>query len=244
MFKFNYRLIIYRYEVILAAIILLLTGSIAVSSKDAEKQIAVAYEKLYPLKAAITFDDGPHLKYTETLVKLLKDNGARATFFVVGSKAQEHPDLVRMIADNGNEVECHTFTHRNLANLSVSEIKSELSGSTVLLESITGRKVSYFRPPGGQYNLKVIKSAEQLNMGMVLWTVFPKDHQESSSAVIIHRVMSQITDGGVILLHSGHEPTYTALPVIIKLLRDKGYRFVTIDELQRETPKDKLVWLK
>lgn len=244
MLKFNFRLIVYRYEVILSAIILLLTGSIAVSSRDAEKLVATPHVKIPPLKAAITFDDGPHPKYTETLVKILKDNGVRATFFVVGSKAQEYPQLVRMIADNGNEVDGHTFTHGNMVHMSVREIKNELLQSSALLENILGRKVSYFRPPGGQFNLKVIKTAEQLNLRMVLWTVFPKDHEESNPSIIVHRVMSQITDGGVILLHSGREPTYAALPVIIKLLRDKGYRFVTISELQRETPKDKLVWLK
>ncbi|MFH1368693.1 MAG: polysaccharide deacetylase family protein [Elusimicrobiota bacterium] len=242
MHKFNFHLTIYRYEVILAMIILLMTGSIAVSSRDAEKLAPPS--KIYPLKVAITFDDGPHPKYTETLLRLLKDNGVRATFFLVGRQAMEYPNLVRMIVENGHEIESHTLTHRNLAHLSVSEIKAELSKTADILENLSGQRIAYFRPPGGQFNVKVIKAAEQIKMFMVLWTVFPKDHEEQSSSIIIQKVMSQVNDGGVVLFHSGREPTYAALPVIIKLLRDKGYRFVTVSELHKETPKDKLVWLK
>lgn len=240
--KFNFHIIIYRYEAILAMIILLLTGSIAVSSRDAGKYAAP--ERIFPYKAAITFDDGPHPVYTEELLGILRDNGAKATFFVVGMQAMQYPGLIRQILDGGNEVASHTLTHRNLAHLSVSEIKDELSKSAGLLENISGRREQYFRPPGGQFNVKVVKAAEQLNMKMVLWTVFPKDHQEEDPRVIVEKVMAQITDGGVVLLHSGRKPTYAALPVMIKLLRDKGYRFVTISELEKETPADKLVWLK
>lgn len=240
--KFNFHLVIYRYEVLLGAIILLLTGSISVSSRDAGKLIAP--ERIYPYKIALTFDDGPYPEYTGRLVKLLEENGVKATFFLVGSRAMQHPELVRLLVSNGHEIESHTLTHRNMAHLSASEIKNELSKSVDLLNKISGCKISYFRPPGGQYNLKVVKSAELLGLNMALWTVFPKDHEEPDPAVITSKILQQAADGGVVLLHSGREPTITALPVAIKLLRDRGYRFVTLSELMEDTPKDKLVWLK
>jgi peptidoglycan-N-acetylglucosamine deacetylase len=240
--KFNFNFVIYRYEAILTIIILLLTGSIAVSSRDAEKLIPP--EPKAPYSIAITFDDGPHPVYTEQLLNILKANNVHATFFVVGKQAMVYPALLREIAAGGHEIEVHTLTHRNLTHLKVDEIRKELFDTSELIRGIAGRRAGFFRPPGGQYNVKVVKAAESLNLSMVLWTVFPKDHEENDKDIIVKRVMSQATDGGVILFHDGREPTYEALPIIVKQLRDKGYGFVTISELTAENRGDKTAWLK
>jgi peptidoglycan/xylan/chitin deacetylase (PgdA/CDA1 family) len=79
---------------------------------------------------------------------------------------------------------------------------------------------------------------------MVLWSVFPKDHEVEDRSVIIARVLAQAHDGGVVLLHSGRESTLSALPEIIRLLREKGYRFVTVAQLRAGAPEEKLAWLK
>jgi len=240
--KLSFHFIVYRYEAILTIIILVLTGSIAVSSRD--NQSPPPPEPPAPYKIAITFDDGPRPHYTEQLLNILSSNNVRATFFVVGNQIKMFPGLLRLISGAGHEVEVHTLTHRNLTFLSVTDIRKELFDTAELIRGISGQRSVYFRPPGGQYNAKVIKVAESLNMSMVLWTVFPKDHEEDDQNIIIKRVLAQATDGGVILFHSGREPTYEALPVIIKDLRDRGYRFVTVSELAKESSLDKTAWLK
>jgi peptidoglycan/xylan/chitin deacetylase (PgdA/CDA1 family) len=224
--KLSFHFMIYRYEAMLAIIILVLTGSIAVSSRD--NQSPPLPEPPASYKIAITFDDGPRPYYTEQLLNMLRANNVRATFFVVGNQIKTYPGLLRLISGAGHEVEVHTLTHRNLTFLSVSEIRNELFNTAELIRGISGQRSVYFRPPGGQYNAKVVKVAESLNMSMVLWTVFPKDHEEDDQSVIIKRVLAQATDGGVILFHLGREPTYEALQAVIKVLRDRGYRFVTI----------------
>jgi peptidoglycan/xylan/chitin deacetylase (PgdA/CDA1 family) len=123
-------------------------------------------------------------------------------------------------------------------------VRRELGVTRSLIEDISGKKCLYFRPPGGQYNAKVVKEAGELGQGMVLWSVFPKDHEVDDRSVIIARVLAQAHDGGVVLLHSGRESTLSALPEIIRLLREKGYRFVTVAQLRAGAPEEKLAWLK
>lgn len=234
---------IYRYEMILAIIVLLLTGSIVVSSKDKIKDYAFE-DPRYPYSIALTFDDGPHPVYTDRLVSVLKKFNVPATFFVVGRQAAEFPQLIEELSLAGHEVEVHGFNHKNLTKLSDAEIEKELSLTRGVIETITGRRSYFFRPPGGQYNARVVKDAGSLGQAMVLWSVFPMDHDEEDPAVIISRVMAQARDGGVVLLHSGRDPTLKALPVIISLLRERGFRFLTVMQLRTKGPEGGMVWLK
>jgi peptidoglycan/xylan/chitin deacetylase (PgdA/CDA1 family) len=243
MFKINFHLVIYRYELILAVIVLLLTGSIVVSSKDRVKDLAI-HDPRYPYRIALTFDDGPHPEYADKLVSVLRQNNVPATFFVVGKMVLQHPELIQELSLAGHEIEVHGFTHTNLTKLSAEEVEKELTGTRSIIEDITGKKCFFFRPPGGQFNNKVIKKATSLGMEMVLWSVFPKDHEENDPQVIIQRVMSQATDGGVVLLHSGRDPTLAALPEIIKRLREKGYEFVTVERLRTSASPEEFAWLK
>ena len=243
MFKINFHLVIYRYEIILALIVLLLTGSIVVSSKDRAKDFAFR-DPRYPYKIALTFDDGPHPVYTDRLISVLRQNKVPATFFVVGKMALQHPELVEELSLAGHEIEVHGFTHTNLTKLSERDVEKELNETRSIIEDITGKKCFFFRPPGGQFNDKVIKEASLLGEEMVLWSVFPKDHEENDPEIIIQRVMAQAADGGVVLLHSGRDPTIAALPEIIKRLREKGFEFVTVVELRSSATHSQLAWLK
>jgi peptidoglycan-N-acetylglucosamine deacetylase len=243
MLKIKFHLIIYRYELILAIIVLLLTGSITVSSKDTSRDFCFQDIKC-PYKIALTFDDGPHPYFTDSLISILRRNNVPATFFLVGRVAMEYPQLVEELGLAGHELEIHGFTHSNLAKLSDGAIVKELSLTRSVIEDITGKKCFFFRPPGGQYNAEVVKEARSIGQDMVLWSVFPKDHEVDDPNIIIKRVLEQAADGGVILLHSGREPTLEALPVIIKRLRERGFQFVTVMQLRSSAPSKQYVWLK
>jgi peptidoglycan/xylan/chitin deacetylase (PgdA/CDA1 family) len=212
----------------LLLIILFLTGSLFIAPKPVAM---LPPAPRYPYRIALTFDDGPHPLFTDSLLRLLRDNNVHATFFVVGRLAMEYPNLAGEISLAGHELEGHTFTHRNLNRLSDKDVTRELVMTKGILEKITGKQSLYFRPPGGRYNGRVVNLAAASGLSMVLWTVFPKDHEEPNPDVILARVLAQASDGGVVLLHSGVPATYQALPRIIRELRSRGYRFVTISEL-------------
>ncbi|MBN1823795.1 MAG: polysaccharide deacetylase family protein [Endomicrobiales bacterium] len=240
MFNIKFHLVIYRYEILVACIILLLTGSIVVSSRDKEQKFYPV--ERYPYKIALTFDDGPHPGHTEKLVTVLKDNDVRATFFVVGRQALLYPELIHQIALAGNEIESHTFSHKNLTKLPDEDVKRELVITRKLIKDLTGQKCDFFRPPGGRYDNRVIKIASEIGQEIALWTVLPKDHEKMSAQDIVKKVLEQSHDKGVVLLHSGMDATLEALPKIIQELKDRGYKLVTLEELRGEYPDGKFVW--
>ena len=242
MYKINFHFVVYRYEAILAMIIFLLTGSFAMSSKDS--QIAFPPVQRYPYSIAVTFDDGPHPEYTERILKILAEKHVPATFFVVGSQVFKHPGLARRISSCGHEIESHTMNHPNLKHLKQEQIKNELVMAQKIIRNVTGQESLYFRPPGGQFDKKVLSAASEMNLDMVLWTVFPKDHQEKNPEIIKKIVLEQSVDGGVIILHSGVDATIAALPEIIDELKNRGFRFLTVSQLKNESKKVQLAWLR
>ncbi|MCX5778514.1 MAG: polysaccharide deacetylase family protein [Elusimicrobia bacterium] len=229
MVKLIHALSPFRYALIALVVAGLLIVGQSIFSTHADLFAQPSPSGLYTV--ALTFDDGPHPYFTHAILAELKTGGATATFFVVGSQAQKNPDLVRAIAANGCEVESHTMTHRNLLHLTDNDIRKELQGSVSLINSLSGRNPLFFRPPGGQYNDRVVKVAGEMGLTMVLWTVIPRDHEENDVDAIVDRVVAQTRDGGIILLHSGRHPTLAALPRIIAELHARGFRFVTIENL-------------
>ncbi len=211
MLKIDFHLVIYRYEIIVAFIVLLLTGSIVVSSKDFVQDFAFQNPR-YPHKIALTFDDGPHPYYTDKLIDVLAENKVHATFFIVGRMAMEYPQLIEELSVAGHELEVHGFLHKNLTKLSDEGIEKELGMARSVIEDISGKKCLFYRPPGGQYNERVKMIADSMGQAMVLWFVFPKDHEEENPDIIIKRVLEQASDGGVVLMHSGRVSDYSCSP--------------------------------
>jgi peptidoglycan/xylan/chitin deacetylase (PgdA/CDA1 family) len=201
-----------------------------------------------PARVALTFDDGPHPDFTPRLLDILRRHRARATFFVVGDPSAAHPDLLRRIARAGHEVANHTLHHRPLTGLSRGGLLSELDGVQKMLDPLSARRARrprLFRPPGGRFDADVLSTARAAGYHMILWTVLPKDHDQPPADEILRRVLADVSDGGVILLHSGVESTVEALPLILDALALRGYRCVTVgDLLAHSRPTDpSAVWL-
>lgn len=119
---------------------------------------------------ALTFDDGPHPKFTPELLAVLDRYQVKATFFVVGKMAQKHPDLLREIQAAGHEIGDHTFNHVNLARLDEQGAAAEWKVGEKAITAITGEKVRYCRPPGGRYDREAVIAASELGLTTVLWT--------------------------------------------------------------------------
>ena len=106
---------------------------------------------------AITFDDGPSKQFTPLYLKVLDRYDVHATFFLVGRHVQENPGLAAMIAESGNELGCHAFTHRNLEQMDPAAAMKEIASAKQLIEQDAHTRVFLFRPPGGHLDQPLIK---------------------------------------------------------------------------------------
>src|SRR6185369_4744618 len=157
-------------------------------------------------QVALTFDDGPDPKWTPQVLDILKARGVKAAFFLVGVNAEKYPDLVRRIVAEGHEIGNHTYYHPNLAICWPEHIKLELNATQLLLETITGRSTTPFRPPyaadtspSSLADLAPLRIANDLNYLVVLENIDPQDWARPGADVILHRIKQQRRDGSIIL---------------------------------------------
>jgi len=183
---------------------------------------------------ALTFDDGPHGQKTDQLLDVLKEYHVPATFFVVGKMASKFPANIRREAQEGHLVENHTYDHLCLDALTAQQVKAEYERCSKTIFRLTGHQPRYCRPPGGDFDPAVLQAATDLGLTTTLWTDDPGDFNFLPAEKIRDRVISIARPGGIILLHDGIPGTIAALPEIIEDLRSKGFRFVSIDELDKE----------
>lgn len=192
-------------------------------------------------QVALTFDDGPDPRWTPKILDILKAANVKATFFVVGVNAERYPSLVRRIVNEGHEFGNHTYYHPNLALCWPEHIRLELNATQLLLETITGRATTLFRPPyaadtgpTGASELAPLKIAEDLNYLVVLENIDPQDWAKPGVDMILRRIKQQRHDGSVILLHDAggdRSQTVDALPQILDWLHTRGDTVVPLSTL-------------
>src|SRR5579884_3604674 len=188
---------------------------------------------------ALTFDDGPGPVYTAQILTILKQEGVRATFFVIGSNASRYPELVSQEVQQGHVVGNHTWSHSNLKNLSAAAVRKELQSTSSEIYADSGVYPVVFRPPGGNFNGSVQAIAASLGLSTVLWNVDPRDWSRPGRDAIIKTVLDTTHNGSIILLHDGggdRSQTVAALPTIITTLAQRGFEFVTIPQMIRHLP--------
>ncbi len=190
---------------------------------------------------ALTFDDGPHPKYTAEVLNLLEKYEAKATFFIIGKNAEKYPELVLRSYTNGHELANHTYTHS--LKLSVSELQEELQQTNDTIYSITGFHPTLFRPVGGNYTDKMINVAVKDGYKVVMWSWHQdtEDWKQPGVKKIVKKVLKGTKPGDVILFHDGggdRAQTIDALEEILPALQKQGYTFVTISELIENNQKE------
>ncbi|MDE6925014.1 MAG: polysaccharide deacetylase family protein [Acetatifactor sp.] len=179
-------------------------------------------------KIAITFDDGPHPYYTEQLLDGLKERGVVATFFVTGEHAELHPDIIRRMQEEGHLIGNHTYSHIQLTKNNRETFKEELIKTNEILKEITGEEVQYVRPPYGSWDKSFEK---ELNMFPVLWNVDPLDWCSGKVSCIVDKIVSRAGENDIILMHDYYDTSVTAALQAIDELMEKGYTFVTVEEI-------------
>ena len=182
---------------------------------------------------AITFDDGPQPSNTPRLLQMLRERNIKATFFVVGELAREHPNIIRAILADGHEIGNHTMKHPlNMTRLSDDKINEEVGGLANLLQDIAGYRSRLFRPPGGNTN-EHIKNMLYNQYGYlnILWSVDPNDWKKPGISVVTHRLVSGAHNGAILLCHDLHKSTVDAMPGTLDGLLARGFQFVTVSQL-------------
>ncbi len=183
-------------------------------------------------EVALTFDDGPDPTYGPQVAAILKAKNVPATFFMVGKRVRQFPEVARLLAQDGFELGNHTYDHKSLPALKPHEIANELRLCDSDIFWATGQHTDLMRPPGVQYNDKVLHVAKALGYVTVSWTVGAKDYDKDVGPDFIReRVLDRTAPGSIILLHQDTAATVAALPAIIDGLRADGYRFVTISQM-------------
>ncbi len=201
-------------------------------------------------EVALTFDDGPNPPYTNRILDVLHEERVRATFFLVGRAVVAYPATVRRIVAEGHAVGNHTWDHAHLIVETPATVRSELVRTSDAIERVAHVRTTLMRPPFGGRDFAVVAAARALGYRVVMWSVpLPKDWEQPGDATIARRVVDNVADGSIIVLHDGNRgmlcgrapripladcdrrQDVAATREIVETLRARGYRFVTIPQL-------------
>ena len=183
---------------------------------------------------ALTFNCAWDETGLDELLSILKENGIRCTFFIVGDFAERCPEAVRKIYNAGHELGNHSMDHRDPVKMSYADILADITACNELLYSLTGERVTLYRAPSGSYNNDTVSAAQALGMTAIQWDVDSVDWKDKTPEEIAERIRGRIGSGSIALFHAGKENTVRALPEIISTLREEGYSFCTVGELLPE----------
>lgn len=193
---------------------------------------------------ALTFDDAPDTLYTPKVLDILKKHNVKATFFVIGKLAEQHPDMVRRIAREGHVLGNHTYNHAQLKKLSMDKFIEDIEKSEAALSPLAGYAPRLIRPPYGAVTDDELAWLKEAGYLTVNWNVDPEDWRGVSGEQVLKRSMEAAKPGAIILMHCATGPdgslqgTIDALPELITGLQAKGYELVTVPQLL-ETTKGK-----
>lgn len=183
-----------------------------------------------------TFDDGPTSNYTPQILDILNKHQAKATFFIFGRFATEHPEIIRRIAKEGHELGNHTYSHPDLTSLDFAAIEREILEAEQAIQSIVDYRCKLFRPPYGIFSPETVGVVESLHYKFALWSrdVQAYDWELPGVDKMVEEVLSHVRSGSIILLHDAggnREQTVELVDWVIPILKSRNYHFITMSEL-------------
>jgi peptidoglycan/xylan/chitin deacetylase (PgdA/CDA1 family) len=194
---------------------------------------AITQEKVI----ALTYDDGPLPPYTLDLLDTLDRYQAKATFFEVGQRIQEHPEVTQAVIDRGHELANHSFSHPSMIFKAPNFTRSEIETTDQLLTSLGFTGTIHFRPPWGRRLLVVPVQMWQMGKKLIMWDVDSKDYrQDYTPEAIAQQVIDRIRPGSIVVMHDGggdRSRSVAATDLILKTLSQQGYRFQTVSDLMQ-----------
>lgn len=198
------------------------------TQRDSEKQADSREIVQDPKYIALTFDDGPHAVYTRQLLDGLKERDVCVSFFLIGQNIRGNEALVLRMKEEGHLIGNHSQNHVQLTAEHEDAVCGQIISTNQQIAEITGQTPEYVRPPFGSWD-------EELEclvpMTVVLWDIDPLDWKSQDKNHIVDHVVKRVEDGDIILLHDVYETSVEAALEIVDRLSEKGYNFVTVDEL-------------
>lgn len=220
-----------------AALCMLFVAAAAVSFGGAAQANAAmrkipVYRVDTPSKTvSITFDAAWGADKTKGILDILDDFDVKATFFLVGFWVDNFNEIVKEIDRRGHEIGTHSETHPHMPKLSAQQMKSQLATSCAKITNLTGKQVSVFRPPFGDYNDQLISVCEEQGLIPIQWDVDSLDWKGLSAEAIHERVIKRVKNGSIVLFHNNSDNILKALPLVLQTLKLKGFSFAPVGEL-------------
>lgn len=184
---------------------------------------------------ALTFDDGPDRRYTPAILDILKEKGVKATFFVVGTQVKKEPEMLQRVIDEGHVIGNHSWSHKDLSKLSKGQVIKEVEAADKEIKAAVGFTPELFRAPYGALSDTLKSVMKSKSRELVGWNVDTRDWAGTSVNEMREIIRETTKPNGIILMHSfggkNIKNTVELLPLIIDDLKEKGYSFVTADEL-------------
>lgn len=216
----------------LSATAVYFTGAAAIYNNTSPKKVPIYSVETDEKAVALTFDAAWGADKTLGILETIEQKDAKATFFLVSFWADKYrEELKKLAASDRIEIGTHSATHPYMSKLSKDKMALELSTSTELIESITGKKVELFRPPYGDYSDALLDTAKAQGLHTIQWDVDSLDWKNLSAEQITSRIVGGCRNGSIVLMHNDGKHTLEALPSVIDGLRAKGYTFKTVGEL-------------
>ncbi|MFZ5517766.1 MAG: polysaccharide deacetylase family protein [Candidatus Zhuqueibacterota bacterium] len=182
----------------------------------------------------LTFDDGPHPHFTETILRILHERNVPATFFIVGKYAMEYPSLVRAVHEQRHGIGLHSFDHQRMCRQSAAYFRRQLLQNRDIVEQILGCPVKFFRPPYGIFRPGLIRVCQRMKLRMVLWSLFTYDYDlRVSDQALLHVIKSNVISRDIIVFHDGHSNSWRTADIldsVISLLKDQNFEFLPLKE--------------
>ncbi|MBW7454193.1 polysaccharide deacetylase family protein [Paenibacillus sepulcri] len=188
-------------------------------------------------EVALTFDDAPDADFTPQILDVLKKAGVKATFFVIGNRAESHPDIMKRIVQDGHLIGNHSYNHANLPKLSDAEFRYQINKTDQLIRQFTGFTPKIVRPPYGNISERQIQWLASQHKKIVNWNVDSLDWKGLKAEQVEGNILAHVYPGSIILQHAAGgtgedlSGTVKALPNIISKLKNDGVKLVTITEL-------------
>ena len=214
-----------------AAIFIAATIPAAVTAASTERQLPIYCVERDQKVCAISFDAAWGDASTKSLVDILNKYGVKATFFVIGNWAQQYPEDVKMLHENGMEIMNHSSAHGHMNQMSNEEIIADVEKCNDQIEAITGERPKLIRCPYGEYDDHVISAIRSIGMEPIQWDVDSLDWKEIPADEIYNRVTSKVQPGSIVLFHNAGLNTPEALPGILEYLIGEGYEIVPISQI-------------
>lgn len=211
-----------------AAITLVVTS---VGSRAEKRLLPIYSTECDDKKIAITFDVAWENSNTDQLISILKDNDAKATFFITGDWCDRYPDDVKKFYEAGHEIENHSDKHPHVLGANVNDLIADTRECTRKIKMLTGEEPTLYRAPYGEFDDSLITTLDGMGMKVIQWDVDSVDWKKPSAADIKKKVLKGVKPGSILLFHNDLENTTEALPEILSNLKSQGYKFVTVNEL-------------